>query len=82
MNILSPVWVLLLCGVGLLLSLEYKGERYRIVLAVFRVLSLLLAIASAVGWLMVAFPSGVVLALGLAAIGVNLPLAAIGLKKK
>ena len=82
MNELSPVWALLLCAVGLLLSFEYKGEKFRIVLITFRVLSLLLLITSAVGWLIVDFPAGVVLALSLVCVAVNLPLATIGLKKK
>ena len=67
--------------IGLSLSLEYKGEKYRIALRVFQALAGLVIIANAVSWF-VALPYPAMLAIRLAAIGVNLPLAALGLKKE
>jgi len=78
MTLAAPV---LLCMIGLLLSWEYRGLRYRTVLWLFRGLSIAMALAGALGFLL-EYPHGVVLAVSLAAIAVNLPLAAIGLKKK
>jgi len=70
----------LLSLVGLLLSLEYKGEKYRVVLRVFQVLAGLVAAASAVSWF-VALPRPAEILIMLAAIGANLPLAALGMGK-
>jgi len=73
--------MILICPVALLLSFEYKGERYHTVLWVLRGISVAVALATAAGML-IPYPRGVVIALGIAAIGVNLPLAVTGLKKK
>ncbi|MCL2446380.1 MAG: hypothetical protein FWD06_06400 [Oscillospiraceae bacterium] len=79
--------MILISVVALLLSWEYKGERYRTLLWIARGISIAVAIAAAVG-MMVGYPpgdedvDGVMIALGVVAIGVNLPLATIGLKKK
>ena len=78
MSLAAPV---LLCIIGLVLSWEYRGGRYRVALWVFRGLSIAMAVVAALGWL-IDYPNGMVLAASLAAIAVNLPLAAIGLKKK
>jgi len=69
-----------LCLIGLSLSLEYNGEKFRIVLRVFQGLAALLIVANAVSWFM-AFPHPAVITIRIAAIVVNLPLAALGLKK-
>ena len=69
-----------LCLIGLSLSLEYRGEKYRTVLRVFQGLAGLLMAANALSWF-VALPHPASLAIRLAAIAVNLPLAALGLKK-
>jgi len=74
---IAPV---LLCAVGLLLSLEYKGEKYRTVIWVFRGLAMAVLAVGAAGCI-VAFPQPMKIAIGLAAIVMNLPLAALGLKK-
>jgi len=71
----------LLCLVGLLLSMEYKGAKYRTILWVFRALALAVGIACGVS-LFVPFPRPGVIAVQLAAIAVNLPLAALGLMKE
>ena len=81
MNELNPVWALLLCVVGLLLSYQYKGEKYRTVLLVFRILSIFMATVAALSAFFAGRPDWTTIVLGLIAIGVNLPLAAIGLKK-
>ena len=78
LTVVTPV---LLCAIGLLLSWDYKHEQYRLFLRIFQGLSAALAIAAAVGWL-VDYPQWAVLAISLVAIGVNLPLAGLGLKKK
>jgi len=70
----------LLCLVGLLLSLEYRGEKHRAPLRVFQALSLLALAASAVGWF-VALPAWASYTAGIAAIVVNLPLAGLGMMK-
>ena len=70
----------LLCVVGLLLSLEYKGAKYRTLLWVFRALSLSAIVACAVTWF-VPLPRPGLIAIQLLAVAVNLPLAALGLKK-
>ena len=69
-----------LCLIGLSLSLDYAGEKFRALLRVFQALAALLIIASAVSWF-VALPDPATIALRIAAIAVNLPLAALGLKK-
>jgi len=69
-----------LCLIGLSLSLEYKGEKYRTLLRVFQALAGLVIIANALSWF-VALPHPAAIAIRLAAIAVNLPLAALGLKK-
>jgi len=66
--------------IGLLLSWDYKGEQHRLVLRVFQGLTVAVAITAAVGWF-VDYPHWAVLTVSLVAIGVNLPLAALGLKK-
>ena len=66
--------------VGLSLSLEYKGEKFRALLRVFQALAGLVIIANALSWF-VAFPHPASLVIRLAAIAVNLPLAALGLKR-
>jgi len=66
--------------IGLSLSLEYKGEKYRVMLRVFQALAGLIIAANAVSWF-VAFPNPASIALKLAAVAVNLPLAALGLRK-
>lgn len=78
MPVYAPV---LLCLVGVLLSLEYKGEQYRTLQRVFQGLSLAMAAACALRWF-IDFPNAAAVALSLAAILVNLPLAALGLKQK
>jgi len=69
-----------LCLIGLSLSMEYTGEKYRVPLRVFQVLAGLLIAANAVSWF-AEFPHAVVLSMRIASILVNLPLAALGLKK-
>ncbi|MCL1952102.1 MAG: hypothetical protein FWF60_04670 [Oscillospiraceae bacterium] len=66
--------------IGLSLSLEYAGEKFRMLLRVCQALAGLVIIANAVSWL-VDFPNAATVAMQLAAIAVNLPLAALGLKK-
>jgi len=70
-----------LCLIGLSLSLEYKGEKYRTVLRVFQALAGLVIAANALSWF-VALPHPATLVIRLAAIAVNLPLAALGLKRE
>ena len=77
LTVITPV---LLCAIGLLLSWDYKHERHRLVLRVFQGLSAAVAVTAAIGWL-VGYPQWAVLTISLVAIGVNLPLAALGLKK-
>jgi len=67
--------------IGLSLSLEYKGTKYLTVLRVFQVLAGLIIIANAVSWFVPTLPYPAVLVIRLGAIAVNLPLAALGLKK-
>ena len=69
-----------LCLVGLSLSLDYKGSKYRVALHVFQGLALAVLIANGVSWF-VALPHPGALAVRLLAIVVNLPLAALGLMK-
>ena len=69
-----------LCLVGLSMSLDYEGRKFRIPLRILQGLALALIAANAVSWL-VAFPHPAILAIRLAAIAVNVPLAALGLKK-
>ena len=69
-----------LCLVGLSLSLDYRSEQYQTMLRIFQALSVLLLLANAVSWF-VEFPHPVSVAIRLAAVGANLPLAALGLKK-
>jgi len=71
----------LLCLVGLLLSMEYKGEKYRPLLRVFQCLALAVAAVNAACWF-AALSQPFVLAVSIAAIVVNLPLAALGMSKK
>ena len=71
---------LLLCLVGLLLSLEYRGAKYHKLLWVFRGLALAV-LAVGVAGCFAEFPQPIKIAIGLAAIAVNLPLAALGLKR-
>ncbi|MCL2299410.1 MAG: hypothetical protein FWC27_04610 [Firmicutes bacterium] len=71
---------LLLCLVGLLLSLEYKAAKYHKLLWVFRGLALAV-LAVGVAGCFAEFPQPMKIAVGLAAIAVNLSLAALGLKK-
>jgi len=66
--------------IGLSLSLEYKGEKYRRLLWVFQALAGLVIIANAVSWF-VTLPHPSLLVIRLFAIAANLPLAALGLKK-
>jgi len=66
--------------IGLSLSLEYAGGKYRIPLRVCRVLACLVIVINAVSWF-VALPHPAPLVVQLAAIAVNLPLAALGLKR-
>ena len=70
-----------LCLIGLSLSLEYKGEKYRVLLRVFQGLACLVIIVNALSWF-VALPHPASIVIRLAAIAVNLPLAALGLKKE
>jgi len=70
-----------LCLIGLSLSLEYKGEKYRAWLRVFQVLAGLVIIINAVSWFVV-LPHPASIVIRLAAIAVDLPLAALGLKKE
>ena len=70
-----------LCLIGLSLSLEYRGEKYRAALQIFRGLACLVIIANALSWFF-PLPHPASLAIRLAAIAVNLPLAALGLKKE
>ncbi|MCL2531339.1 MAG: hypothetical protein FWE40_04175 [Oscillospiraceae bacterium] len=78
--------MILISVVGLLLSWEYKGERYRMVIMLCRIVSIAVAAAAAVG-MIVGYPpgdddiDGVMIALGVVAIAANLPLATIGLKR-
>jgi len=69
-----------LCLVGLALSWEYRGDQWRKLLWVFRGLSMAVALLGLVGFF-VSYPHGLELGTCLAAIGVNLPLASLGLKK-
>jgi len=69
-----------LCLIGLSLSLEYKGEKYRTPLRVFQGLALAVIAVNTACWF-TAFPHPFALAVRIAAIAVNLPLAALGLKK-
>jgi hypothetical protein len=78
MSLTAPI---LLCMIGLLLSWEYRGGQYHTILWVFRLLSVAAALVGAVGFL-IDYPNWAVLAASVAAIVVNLPLAAICLKKK
>ena len=70
-----------LCLIGLSLSLDYNGEKYRTVLRVFQALAGLVFAANALSWF-VALPHPTTLVIRLMAIAVNLPLAALGLKKE
>jgi len=69
-----------LCLIGLSLSLDYTDEKYRTILWVFRGLALAVFAVGMAGCF-AAFPQPMKIAIGLAAIVVNLPLAALGLKK-
>ena len=80
MKVITPYAPALLCLVGLLLSLEYKGER-RALLWVFRALSMAVIAACAVGWF-VAMPQKATVVLNIAAIACNLPLAGMGIAKR
>ena len=80
MRNLSLTAPILLCLIGLLLSFEFRGEQYKTPLWVFRGLSLAVAAAGALGWL-AAYPPWALYAVNIAAVAVNLPLAAFGLKK-
>ena len=70
-----------LCIVALALSLDYKGTKFRAPVRALQAVAALLMAASVAGWFL-AVPHGYDLALNLAAIGVNVPLAVIGIRKK
>ena len=80
MRSLTVTAPILLCVIGIALSFEYRGEQHKIPLWVCRGLSIAIAAAGALG-LLVAYPHNAILALGIAAVLVNLPLAALGIKK-
>jgi len=77
LSLTAPV---LLCLIGLLLSFEYRGEKYHTLLWVFRGLSVAVAAAGALGWI-IAMPQWALYTINIASVAVNLPLAVIGLKK-
>jgi len=66
--------------IGLSLSLEYTGEKQRALLRVCRVLACLVIAVNVISWF-VALPHPASLVIRVAAIAVNLPLAALGLKR-
>lgn len=66
--------------IGLSLSLEYRGEKYTIPLRICQAAAVLVIAVNAVSWF-VLFPHAGILAMRLAALGVNIPLAALGLQK-
>ena len=70
-----------LCMIGLALSFDCKSEKYRVPLRMLQALALIIIVASGIGWL-IAPPHWYELALNLAALGVNVPLAVMGIKKK
>ena len=70
-----------LCVVGLALSFDYKGGRYRTPLRVLQCLAALAIAAAAAGWFF-PMPHTYDLALNLAALGLNVPLAVLGIKKE
>jgi hypothetical protein len=69
-----------LCLIGLSLSLEYKGEKYRVLLRVFQGLAGLVIATNALSWFLDP-PSAASVVIRLAAIAANLPLASLGLKR-
>lgn len=73
--------IILMSAVALLLSWEYKGEQYRRAILLCRIACVAVAAAAAVG-MIVGYTHGVAVALGVVAVGINLPLAVIGLKRK
>ena len=75
-----PLTAAALCVVGLALSFDCKSEKYRVPLRVLQGLAVLLIAVNVASWF-IAVPSWYELALNLAALGVNIPLAALGLKK-
>lgn len=66
--------------IGLSLSMECTGEKYRVLLWVFRALSILVIAGNVVTWF-VSVPAAGLTAIRLVAIGANLPLAVLGLQK-
>ncbi len=69
-----------LCLIGLALSMEYHGSKFKAVTYIFQALSVLVFLATAASWF-AAFPQSAVLVLRIAALAVNIPLAAVGLLK-
>jgi len=72
---------ILLSLVGLLISLEYDGEKWRTILRVMQTLAVLVILVTPLCWF--AFtPHALHTVVNVAAIACNLPLAFIGLQKK
>jgi len=69
-----------LCLIGVSLSLEYQGEKYRILVRVLQILAGLVVVANVLSWFL-ALPDPASIVIRLVAIAVNVPLAALGLKK-
>ncbi|MCL2195916.1 MAG: hypothetical protein FWB76_08210 [Oscillospiraceae bacterium] len=74
---------ILMFVVGMLLGMEYKGDGYRVLLWICKAGSAGAAAAAlALMLLLDDIPHVAIVVVGLAAIGFNLPLATIGLKRK
>ena len=79
-----PTPPIALSMVGLVLSTEYKGEKWRALVRVLQALALLIIAATPVGWFAPVSPGGheiYYIILNFAAILVNIPMAVIGFRK-
>ena len=70
-----------LCIVGIALSLDYKGEKYRVGLRILQALALALIAVNVAGWFF-APPQWYDQTMNLAALAMNVPLAVLGISKK
>ena len=81
LRIRYPMTPILLSIVGLLISLEYDGEKWRTPTRVLQAFAVLVILATPLCWFAFA-PHWLITVVNVAAIACNLPLAFIGLQNK
>jgi len=82
-----PTAPIALSMVGLFISMEYKGEKWRSLVRVLQTLAVLIIIATPIGWLMSYFMASFhhqiyYTALNIIAMACNIPMAFIGFQRK